>query len=59
MTNLPKNPRPNYGSKNETIIDEKSTRINNQKVIPAMIKIIKSNRKLEKELKMEMNATSL
>ncbi|GEM_PF-3682374 len=59
MTNLPKNPKPNYEGKNESIIDKKSARINSKKILPALIRIMKSNKKLEKELKMEMNASAL
>lgn len=59
MTNLPTNPKPNYQKKDEVIIDEKSSKIDNSKVIPALIKIIQTNRKLEKTLNVGLNVSSI
>lgn len=49
MTNLPKNPRPRYGNKDDKSLFEKSSKISEDKVMDELTKIIKENKKLEEK----------
>ena len=55
MTNLPKNPKPQYADKKEEILEEKPTMVSNAKVVDELVRIIKKSKKLEERLKVNEN----
>lgn len=50
---------PHYERGNESVITEKSTRVDSKKVISEMSKIIKKSRELERKFKVKQNEALL
>lgn len=55
MTNLPKNPKPQYAGKEEDILTERSTVVSSTKVIDELVRIVKKSNKLEEKLRASEN----
>lgn len=52
-------PKPHYEGKKESIIVEKSAKIDSKKVIPELTKIIKKSRELEEKFRMKTDEAIL